>query len=137
MIIDLTAKGKLCEYYNEELSVLEHFKYGKVFLRSTKNGYISFVPKAIVEQIGKSQPVNYSAIISRLRRKQIRLRFKELRSYHNSYLRKNGIISEPVDVLAGRVHKTVFARHYLGEDMKVFSSQVLEIELSLENTLLA
>jgi hypothetical protein len=32
------------EYFNEELSVLEHFKYGKLFLRGTKNAYISFVP---------------------------------------------------------------------------------------------
>jgi hypothetical protein len=35
MIIELNNKGKLCEYYNNELSVLEHFKY-KLFLRKTK-----------------------------------------------------------------------------------------------------
>ena len=123
------------EYFNEELSVLEHFKYGKLFLRGTKNAYISFVPNAMIEEICKSYSINYSAIISRLRRRGIRLRFKELRSYHNSYLRKNGIISELVDVLAGRVPKTVFAMHYLGEDMKAFSKQVLEIEGNLEKTL--
>jgi len=60
---------------------------------------------------------------------------QELRSYHNSYLRKNGIISELVDVLAGRVPKTVFARHYLGEEMKALSNQVLAIEKTLENSL--
>jgi len=65
------------------------------------------------------------------------MRFKELRSYHNSYLRKQGIISELVDVLAGRVPKTVFARHYLGEDMKDFSKQVLEMENNLEKSLLS
>ena len=48
------------------------------------------------------------------RQKHVKLRLKELRSYHNSYLRKkNGIISELVDVLAGRVPKSVFVRHYL------------------------
>ena len=72
---------------------------------------------------------------SRLDRKHIKLRLKELRSYHNSYLRKNGIISELVDVLAGRVPKSVFARHYLGEDMKAFSSQVIAIEDNLMETL--
>jgi intergrase/recombinase len=65
------------------------------------------------------------------------MRFKELRSYHDSYLRKQGIISELVDVLAGRVPKPVFARHYLGEDMKVFNGQVLNIEGNLEKTLLS
>ena len=89
----------------------------------------------MIEEICKSYSINYSAIISRLRRRGIRLRFKELRSYHNSYLRKNGIISELVDVLAGRVPKTVFAMHYLGEDMKAFSKQVLEIEGNLKKTL--
>ncbi len=125
LIIDLAVKGKLCEYYNVELSVLEHFKYGKLFLRGTKNCYISFVCKSMIDEIGKSQPVSYSAIICRLRKKQIKLRFKEVRSYNNSYLRKNGIISELVDVLAGRVPKTVFCRHYLGEDIKAFGKTVL------------
>ncbi len=69
MIIDLNAKGKLCEYYNSELSVLEHFKYGKLFLRGTKNAYISFVPKAMIEQICTSYPVANYAIHSRLGQK--------------------------------------------------------------------
>jgi hypothetical protein len=46
MVIDLNANGKLGEYYNSELSVLEHYKY-KVFLRGTKNTYISFAPKVL------------------------------------------------------------------------------------------
>jgi hypothetical protein len=48
-------------------------------------------------------------------------------------LRRQGIILELVDVLAGRVPKTMFVRHYLGEDMETFSNQVLEIENNLEN----
>jgi Archaeal phage integrase len=136
MVIDLSTDGKLGDYYNPELRVLEHYKY-KVFLRGTKNAYISFVPKELIEQICLSQKISYYAFHSRLNRKHIPLRFKEFRSYHNSYLRKQGIISELVDVLAGRVPKTVFARHYLGEDMKTFSNQVLEIEMSLEKTLLS
>jgi intergrase/recombinase len=68
-------------------------------------------------------------------RRKLKLILKELRSYHKSYIRQNGIISELVDVLAGRVPKSVFARHYLGEDMKSFSNQVLEIEANLVETL--
>jgi len=124
------------EYYNSELSVLEHYKY-KVFLRGTKNAYISFVPKELIEEVCQSQKISYYAFHSKLNRKHIPLRFKELRAYHNSYLRKQGIISEIVDVLAGRVPKSVFARHYLGEDMKTFSNQVLVIERDLEKSLLS
>lgn len=70
-----------------------------------------------------------------MRRKKIQLRIKELRSYQNSYLRKNGVISELVDILAGRVPKTVFCRHYLAETMKAFSNQVLTIQRELEKSL--
>ncbi len=64
------------------------------------------------------------------------MRLKEPRSYHYSYLRKNGVISERVDILAGRVPKTVFCRHYLGQDVKAFGTSILEIEGKLEKTLL-
>ena len=136
MIIDLYSEGKLSEYYNSELNVLEHYKY-KVFLRGTKNAYISFVSKELIDQICQSTKISYYVFHSRLNRKHLPLRFKELRSYHNSYLRKQGIISELVDVLAGRVPKSVFARHYLGEDMKTLCSQVLDIESKLIQTLLS
>jgi hypothetical protein len=136
MIIELNAKGKLGEYYNEDFSTLEHFKYGKLFLRGTKNAFISIVSKAMITEIANSQPVSYNAIHCRLMRKKIPLRFKELRSYQNSYLRKNGIISELVDIIAGRVPKSVFTRHHLGQDMKAFGNTVLGIEESLEKTLL-
>jgi hypothetical protein len=135
MIIELNARGKLGEYYNEDSSTLEHFKFGRLFLRGTKNAFISIVPKAMIPEIANSQPVTYDAIHCRLMRRRIPLRLKELRSYHNSYLRKNGIISELVDVLAGRVPKSVFCRHYLGMDMKTFSSQVLAITEKLEKAL--
>ena len=64
------------------------------------------------------------------------MRIKELRSYQNSYLRKNGVISELVDIQAGRVPKSVFCRHYLGESMKEFSKQVLTISENLEKVLI-
>jgi intergrase/recombinase len=135
MIIELNAKGKLGEYYNEDFSTLEHFKFGRLFLRGTKNAFISIVPKALIIEVYNSQPVTYDAIHCRLMRRHIHLRLKEFRSYHNSYLRKNGIITELVDVLAGRVPKSVFCRHYLGMNMKSFSNHVLSITAKLEESL--
>jgi intergrase/recombinase len=95
------------------------------------------VPKAMITEIANSKIVSYNAIHCRLMRKHMPLRFKELRSYQNSYLRKNGIISELVDVLAGRVPKSVFNRHYLGEAIKAFGNTVLGIEENLEKTLIS
>ncbi len=109
----------------------------KLFLRGTKNAFISIVPKAMITEIANSEPVSYNAIYCRLMRKKIPLRLKELRSYQNSYLRKNGIILELVDIIAGRVPKSVFTRHYLGQDMKTFGYTISGIIDNLEKTLLS
>jgi intergrase/recombinase len=136
MIIDLYAEGKLGEYYDEARSVLEHYKYPK-FLRTTKNAYLSFVSQDLIDQICFCDKISYSAIHCRLMRKKIKLRLKELRSYNNTYIRKNDVISELVDVLAGRVPKSVFCRHYLGEDIEQLSKQVLIIQKRLLEKLLS
>ena len=109
----MSKDGKLSEYYNEELGILEHFKHGELFLRHTKNCYISIMTDALVQQVANSQPISYSAIRKRLTRKKQTLRIKELRSYYATYLRKHGILTEYIDLIQGRIPKSVFARHSL------------------------
>jgi intergrase/recombinase len=138
LIIQLSKDGKLEEYYNQELGVLEHFKHGELFLRHTKNCYISIVPKELIQQITQSSEVSYSAIRKRLTRNKQSLRIKELRSYFATYLRNHGILAEYVDLIQGRIPKSVFARHYLKvEDLKALVSQVLAVTGNLERDLLS
>ena len=59
LIIELSKQGKLSEYFNPELGILEHFRYKKQFLQGTKNCYISIVPVRLVAEIVKSQSVTY------------------------------------------------------------------------------
>ena len=135
-ILQLNSEGRLGEYYNQELGVLEHFKYGELFLRHTKNCYISIVPKELIRQITRSSEVSYSAVRKRLTRKGQPLRIKELRSYFATYLRNHGILAEYVDLIQGRIPKSVFARHYLKvEDLKLLVTQVLSVTENLENSL--
>jgi hypothetical protein len=54
-IIQLSKDGKLEEYYSTELGILEHFKYGDLFLRQTKNCYISIVTEELVQQIANNE----------------------------------------------------------------------------------
>jgi len=137
-LIQLAKDGKLSEYYNEELGILEHFKQGKLFLRHTKNCYISIVTKDLVQQIINSQPVTYFAVRKRLTNKKQTLRIKELRSYFATYLRKNDIISEYIDLIQGRIPRSVFARHYLKvDDLKALVAQVLAVTSKIEEDLLA
>ncbi|NLE06271.1 MAG: hypothetical protein GX638_15910 [Crenarchaeota archaeon] len=111
-IIDLNQQGKLSEYYNEDKSLLEHFKYKQVFLRGTKNVYISFLPKELVLGVAASEPISYDAIKKRLRRAKIRCRINELRDYFGTYMVRNSLIKEEVDLLQGRISPSIFIRHY-------------------------
>jgi len=125
MIITLYKQNKLNQYFNEELSVLEHFKY-KQFLRNTKNVYISIIPKELISEITNSKPVNYSMIRKRLGN-NLKVRIKELRSYWSSFMVKNRIlITEEADLCQGRIPKTVFAKHYLKENLKELSDRILK-----------
>jgi intergrase/recombinase len=48
---------------------------------------------------------------------------------------RHNIISEEVDLLQGRVPKSVFARHYLKENPKELKDRVLTALTQLEQTL--
>jgi len=138
LIINLSQQNKLSEYYNAEHGILEHFKYGDLFLRQTKKVYISIVAKDLINEICNSQPVSYSAIRKRLTRNKQTLRIKELRSYFATYLRKKGIISEYIDLIQGRIPRSVFARHYLKvDDFKALVAQVLAVTENLESNLIS
>jgi len=138
LIIKLAKQNKLSEYFNEELGILEHFKFADLFFRKTKMVYISIVNRNIISEICNSQPVSYSAMRKRLSRKKLNLRIKELRSYFATYLREHGILAEYIDLLQGRIPKSVFARHYLKvESIKELSSKVLTVTDVIEGDLLS
>jgi intergrase/recombinase len=138
LIIELSRENKLSEYYNEELGILDHFKFGSLFLRATKKVYISIVSKGLISEIVNSQQVSYSAIRKRLTRNNQKLRFKELRSYYATYLRQHGILAEYIDSVQERIPKSVFARHYLKvEDVKELVQKLIAVTATIESSLLS
>jgi len=86
-------------------------------------------------QIANSKPVSYYSIHCFLMRRKISLRIKELRSYYASFMVRHNIISEEVDLLQGRIPKSVFARHYLKENPTELRNRVLTALTLLEQTL--
>jgi len=134
LIIKLANENRLKEYYNEKLTTLEHFRY-KEFLRNTKNTYITIIPKELVLEIANSKPVYYSSINKHLRMNKLNLRIKELRSYYTSYMARHGLIQEEVDLLQGRVPKSIFVRHYLTIDFKQLAKRTLKALKQLEQAL--
>ena len=116
-------------------SCLEHFKFKDIFLRNTKNVYISFVPKSTILDIANSKPVTYSAIIKRLKRKGLRTRINKLRDYYATFMVKHGLIREEVDLIQGRIPGSVFIRHYWSPSFKELRDRTLKGISLLEQSL--
>jgi len=121
-------------YYNEELNCLEHFKFKELFLRRTKNAYISFVPKSLILEIATSKQVTYPAIIKRLKRKSLKTRINELRDYYGTFMVRHGLIREEVDLLQGRIPPNIFIRHYWSPSFKELRDRTIEAISLLEQS---
>jgi len=134
-MIELSRIGTLSEYYVEENNVLEHFKYRQLFLRTTKNVYVSIVPLPLIKEICNSEPVTYPAIRKRLRNSSLRCRLNELRDYFGSFMVRHGLIREEVDLLQGRIPPSIFIRHYWSPSFKELRDRTLEALRQLEQTL--
>jgi hypothetical protein len=130
-IIECCRDGKIYEYYDETKQLLMHWKYREQFLRQTKNCFISFADRDLISEICQSSPVVYNAVHCRLQRHKLKLRLHEFRSYNNTWMRKHGLLSEAVDILAGRVPKSVFVRHYLGISISELQQQVIPLQQKL------
>jgi intergrase/recombinase len=129
-IIDLAKNGKLDEYYNRDLKILEHYKF-KWSLRNTKNCFITIISEELITEISNSKPISYATLRKHLARNKLTIMIKLLRVYYATFLNKNGIQSETIDILQGRVSKSVFARHYLKESLSTLSSQILPLQLKM------
>ena len=135
LIIKLHEEGKLDTYFKD--GILEHFRYPELFFRKTKMTYISIVTKDLVAKIAQSKSVSYFAIRKRIVTNKQKVRIKELRSYFATCLRKHGILAEYIDLLQGRIPKSVFAKHYLKiESVQEFVQKVNTVTETMESSLL-
>ena len=134
LIVYLGSKYQT-EYYNENTKFLEHFRYPKLFLRNSKNCYVSCVPKSLLDEIAQSCKVSYNAIDKRLNRANLPMRIKPLRSYYATEMRKIGLLSEQIDVIEGRIGKTIFLMQYFKENPKALSDKILDILPKLEGNI--
>jgi len=103
------------DYYNEKLGILEHYKHKDLFIRRTKKAYISLVDNEILS-VAKQSCESYQAIRSYLKHRNTPMNMNYCRKIFGTWLRQNGIESEFIDVLQGRVPSSVFARHYYRPD---------------------
>jgi intergrase/recombinase len=121
LIIELSQQSKLTSYVNSDNGIIEHFRFPKLFLRGTKNAFISIIPESLITEISQSSPVTSPQIIKKLQRAGIRTRINELRDFYGTWLVRHGVIKEEQDFLCGRISADIFTRHY-------FSPAILELK---------
>jgi len=131
MIIKLSKEKKISEYYDSNLNCLCHFKYPKLFLRRTKNTFISFVTPELLRQIANSEPLTYHMINKKLFRRHIRTRINELRDYYATFMLSHGILEHEVNLTQGRV-KTILFQHYWSPKLSELRDRIFKATSELE-----
>jgi intergrase/recombinase len=135
LIINLAKDNKLSEYYDKNLSCLCHFKYQKLFIRGTKNAYITFISKDFLEQIANCETVTYHSIRKRLQRNGKSMRVNEFRDYFGTHLVNNGILEIEQNLVCGRIPIGIFIRHYWSPKLKELGNRVLNATAKMEMTI--
>jgi len=113
LILSLNEKNQLNRYFDEELSMLRHFAYPELFIRGSKNVFISFIDKEFLNIIlTEGSRVTHYALISYLGRSGYSCRANELRKLFATMLRDKGLPSELIDLLQGRLSGSIFKAFY-------------------------
>jgi hypothetical protein len=131
------VRTRLEEYYNVEFGTLEHFRFKDMFLRNTKNVFITIVPEALIQEIAEKEKVTSPMVTKKLQRNGLRIRLNNLRDYYATFMVRNGLIKEEVDLLQGRIGKSIFVRHYWSPAIKELKQRVLKALKELESNILS
>jgi len=111
-------KTKESEYIDKDRGMLKHYQFPEMFLRQTKNAYVSIINEQIIE-IAKSTP-NKERYTVGLRKRVLKHDYKMnmyyCRKVFATYLRNKGIEPEIIDLLQGRISSSVFVNHYYRPD---------------------
>jgi len=88
--------------------------------------FFSLIPEELIDEIAASEPITYSMLKGRLYRREIRMRVDELRDHWGTFMLDHGLIKEEVDLLQGRVGKSLFVRHYWSPAMTELRDRVFQ-----------
>jgi len=123
------------KYLNQEMKVLEHFRYPTQFIRNTKKCFISVVDEETLEIARATRSLDYQGIRSEFRRRNLPFRMRYCCKLFATYMRKH-VDVELVDLLQGRVPSSIFARYYnrpnYRDEMEKVRSRLPELRRLLE-----
>jgi len=113
-------ESKVDEYLNKDNMVLEHFRYPDLLIRRTKNVYISIASEKVMDIAKQDNKITYTSIKLATQRSGMEMHMNYCRKIFATYLRNNGLEQEIIDLLQGRLLKSVFVRYYYRPDLGRF-----------------
>jgi len=105
------------EYLDRANMILQHFKYPKVFLRRSKNAYITFITDDMLQWAKEAAPITYNTLLQVCKRRRLPCKMKLLRKVWATVMRESGLAPEVIDLLQGRIPSSVFVKHYYRPDL--------------------
>ncbi len=106
------VKTDLDNYLKRDSMTIEHFRYPETFIRKTKKAFVSAVNDSIIDLAKDTGNHSYNSIRIIVERNGMEMKMSLCRKIFATFMRKNGIEPEIIDILQGRTPKSVFARHY-------------------------
>ena len=108
------------DYIDNQRGLLKHYCFPTIFLRQTKNAYVSIINEHILE-IARNTPnkeIYYNSLRKRISIKNgFEMNMYYCRKVFATYLRNKGIEPEIIDLLQGRISSSVFVNHYYRPDI--------------------
>lgn len=106
------------EYIEKYRGLLKHYQFPSIFLRQTKNAYVSIINEHIIE-IAKAAPTKerYLVGLKRVLKKGYKMNMYYCRKVFAAYLRNKGIEPEIIDLLQGRISSSISVSHYYRPDI--------------------
>lgn len=94
----------------------------------TKKAFISVVSSKMVQRLETlDAKTSYETLRNRLKRKNMDVRFYVCRKWFSTTLRDGGVESEIVDLLQGRLPRTIFLRHYYRPQLEMYFEKVRKV----------
>jgi hypothetical protein len=115
-------------YANEELGVLENFRYPEFISKRTKKSFLTIYDDSILQVALNAKPYKtWKAIRSKLKRHGIdSVHTKYSRAIFATWLRKCGVEQEVINIYQGRVPSTVFQASYLKTSIEEDRERILK-----------
>ena len=138
---NLVKKGELKRgYLNEELKVLQHWKYADIFLRGGKKAFLTVLSERMLEDLreweGASCSWYYEKLKRRMHREGLEVKLYLFRKAWATRMRLFGLEPEFVDLFQGRVSGSVFVRSYFRPELRTVIEKVRKAVEELEKQLM-